>query len=98
MKKLERLNTELFSNLKNKTVGNLASIQGGTYEQWTSNDKNKTCDTETHTGQKDCNGDNTDKDCDVTTTDCSQDHAIATNDPNIGIDGIATESSTSVAF
>jgi hypothetical protein len=96
MKKLERLNTKLFSSLSNSVIDSLATLQGGTYEEWTSNDKKKTCDTETHTGQEGCNGDNTDKDCDVTTTDCSQDHAIAF-DPN-SLDSVASVVSTSVAY
>jgi hypothetical protein len=97
MKKLERLNKSLFQELCNINIINLAAIQGGNYEEWTSNKKKETCDTETHTGQKGCNSDDTKADCDVTQTDCKQDHAIAF-DPNGGIDSISSPISTSVAF
>ena len=94
MKKLERLDTKLFTSLSNSAINGLASLQGGTYEEWTS--KDKTCDTETHTGAKNCNSDNTKADCDVTPTDCGQDKAaiVIVNDPN----DIASVVSTSIAY
>ena len=98
MKKLERLNKSLFQGLCNTNIINLAAIQGGNYEEWTEcNEKTGKADTETHTGQKNCGSDNTKADCDVTQTDCKQDHAIAF-DPNGGIDSISSPISTSVAF
>ena len=91
MKKLEKLNSSLFESLESSKMSSLNTVMGGTYDQWTSDKKAGTCDTETRTGQKCDDGDKTNKECDVQDTDCKVDHDYLVNNPDllfaVAIDG-----------
>ena len=92
MKKIERLNTILFSELEENSLKQLGTIKGGTYDKWT-----YTADKETRTGkEEDGSNDATERDKDMVSTDSKVDHdylnnqqdllvAVATNDTQIAL-------------